>query len=79
MNMPYPIFPTPIPYNNRIEEEIIKLNQEIIQLKERITKLENKKQNDYLQKDDSLYMMWTLKMFFFYSYLWYTNIERMTK
>lgn len=56
-NMPYPIFPSPIPYNNHIEEEIIKLNQEIIQLKERIRKLENKKQNDYLQKDDNLYMV----------------------
>ena len=31
-NMPYPIFPTPIPYNNHLEEELIKLNQEIIQL-----------------------------------------------
>ncbi len=60
-NMPFPFYPNPyhmgnMPGNN-IEEEIIKLKQEINILKERIAKLENKNKNDYLQKDDSLYMM----------------------
>lgn len=56
-NMPFQFFPGPININNRLEEEIIKLNQEIAQLKERISKLENKKKNDYLEHDDNFYIM----------------------
>lgn len=56
-NMPFQFFPGPININNRLEEEIIKLHQEITQLKERISKLETKKQNDYLEHDDNFYMM----------------------
>ena len=56
-NMPFQFFPGPININNRLEEEIIKLKQEIAQLKERITKIENKKQNNYLEHDDSFYMV----------------------
>ena len=56
-NMPFPFFQQQFPIGKNDEEEIIKLNQEINHLKERIEKLENKKKNDYLQKDDSLYMM----------------------
>ena len=56
-NMPFPFFQPQFPIGKNIEEEIIKLNQEINHLKERIEKLENKKKNDYLQNDDSLYMM----------------------
>lgn len=56
-NMQFPIFPRPYPGMVNIEEEIIKLKQEINILKERIMKLENKNKVDYLQKDDSLYMM----------------------
>ena len=58
MNMQYPFIPRPMPYpTNNIDEEIIKLKQEINQLKERITRLEQEKKPNYLQKDDSLYMM----------------------
>ena len=64
-NMPFPFFQQQFPIGKSVEEEIIKLNQEINHLKERIEKLENKKKNDYLQKDDSLYMMWTQKCSFF--------------
>ena len=56
-NMPFPFFQPQFPMGNNIEEEIMKLKQEINHLKERIESLENKKKNDYLQKDDSLYMM----------------------
>ena len=51
------MFPRPYPTRGSIEEELIKLKQEINILKERIIKLENKNKIDYLQKDDSLYMM----------------------
>ncbi len=58
-NMQFPFIP---PYNMapprpNIEEELLRLKQEINILKERITKLENQNKNDYLQKDDTLYMM----------------------
>lgn len=56
-NMPFPFFPRPYSMMGNIEEEIIKLKQEINILKEKIIKLENQNKNDYLQKDDSLYMM----------------------
>lgn len=56
-NMQFPMFPRPYPTMGSIEEELIKLKQEINILKERIIKLENKNKIDYLQKDDSLYMM----------------------
>ena len=56
--MEYPFFPRPMPYPQyNIEEEIIRLKQEIAKLKERLIKLEQEKTNNYLQKDDSLYMM----------------------
>lgn len=58
MNMQYPIFPRPMPFpGNNFEEEIIKLKQEINALKNRITKLEQEKKSNYLQNDDSLYMV----------------------
>ena len=56
-NMQFPFFPKPYPMMGNIEEELIKLKQEINILKERITKLENKNKTDYLQKDDTFYMM----------------------
>lgn len=66
MNMGYPIIPRPMPYpTNHIDEEIIKLKQEITELKERVTRLEQEKKPNYLQKDDSLYMMWTNTRSFF--------------
>ena len=66
MNMHYPFIPNLIPYTqNNIEEEIIKLKQEIYKLKERVSLLENEKKTDYLKKDDSLYMMWTITRSFF--------------
>lgn len=66
MNIQYSFIPRPMPYpRNPIDEEIILLKQEINQLKERISKLEQEKKNNYLQKDDSLYMMWTIPRSFF--------------
>lgn len=58
--MPFPYFPNQMPQympNNNIIEEIKNLKLEIANLKERIKQLENKKKNDYLQNEDSLYMM----------------------
>ena len=66
MNMEYPFFPRPMPYPQyNIEEEIIRLKQEITKLKERLTKLEQEKTKNFLQKDDSLYMLWTNTRSFF--------------
>ena len=66
MNMQYPIFPRPMPFpRNNLKEEIIKLKQEINALKNRITKLEQEKKFNYLQNDDSLYMVWTIPRSFF--------------
>lgn len=59
-NMPYPYFPGPFPQappQNNFEEELTSLRIEINNLKERLEKLENKKKNDYLKKDDNLYML----------------------
>ena len=59
-NMPFPYFPSQMSQymtNNNIIEEIKNLKLEIANLKERIKQLENKKKNDYLQNEDSLYMM----------------------
>lgn len=59
MNMQMPFFPYPphISPTINIEEEIIKLKQEINELKTKINNLENKNKNDYMKKDDNLYMM----------------------
>lgn len=56
-NMQMPFFHGPPHITINIEEEIIKLKQEINILKEKIKKLETKTKNDYMQKDDNLYMM----------------------
>lgn len=60
-NIPYPyLLPQFIPnidHNQQIQEEIMKLKYEINLLKERIKTLEGKEHNDYLKKDDGLYMM----------------------
>lgn len=59
-NMPYPYFPSPfspIPQQNNLDDELKYLKTEISKLKERIEILENKKKNDYLKKDDTLYML----------------------
>ena len=66
MNMQYPFIPRPLPYHTQnIEEEILKLKYELKELKERIIRLEEGNKPNYLQKDDSLYMMWTFKRSFF--------------
>lgn len=58
MNMQYPFIPRPLPYpTQNIEEEILKLKYELKELKERIIRLEEGNKPNYLQKDDSLYMM----------------------
>ncbi len=59
-NLPYPYFPSPfggMPPQINIEEEINNLKREIMRLNDRLEKLENKKTNDYLKKDDSLNMI----------------------
>ena len=59
-NTPYPYFPNPFGQFQeqvKFEEEIKNLKIEIAKLKERLNNLENKKTNDYLKKDDSLYML----------------------
>lgn len=62
--MPVPRFPInsfqqPIPptENHSLEDELIKLQKEIKQIKERLNYLENKEKNDYLKKEDGLYML----------------------
>ena len=64
MNIGYPFIPRPMTYPT-IDEEIIKLKQEIQKLKERIAHLEQQDKPNYMQKDDSLYMMWTIPRSFF--------------
>lgn len=61
-NMPQQAFP-PIPPN--LEQEIEKLKEEIRKLKKRVTILEQGNQNDYLKKEDGMYMLWTQIVFFF--------------
>ena len=62
-NMPYPYMPVPYqfpqsqPQTMGVEEEIKRLKAEINRLKERVNALEKKENKNYLQKDDSLYMM----------------------
>lgn len=52
--IPYPYMPLP---NENIEKEIIRINKKIKELEERINRLENNNKNDYLKKDDGLYMI----------------------
>lgn len=61
---PFPYIPNfgipPVPPpkdESNIYQEIEKLKQEINSLKKRITKLEQPPQNDYLQKEDGMYML----------------------
>ena len=57
-NFSLPPVPPPKDGSN-IYQEIEKLKQEINNLKKRISKLEKEPQNDYLQKEDGMYMLWT--------------------
>ncbi len=61
---PFPYIPNfnipsapPTKNESNLYEEIEKLKQEINNLKKRITKLEQPTQNDYLQKEDGMYML----------------------
>ncbi len=61
---PFPYIPNfgmpPMPPQKNepnIYQEIEKLKQEINTLKKRISKLEHTPQNDYLQKEDGMYML----------------------
>ena len=64
--IPNPNIPTPPSKNDpNIYQEIEKLKQEINNLKKRISALKQKPQNNYLQKEDGMYMLWTQKVFFF--------------
>lgn len=68
-NAAFPYMPDPrLPMNSfqqqppmmgatNLEEEIVKLQKEIKQIKERLNYLENKEKNDYLKKEDGLYML----------------------
>ena len=56
--IPNPTIPFPPQKNElNIQQEIEKLKQEINNLKKRIAKLEQTPQNDYLQKEDGMYML----------------------
>ena len=63
-NFPMPPMP-PQKNDSNINQEIEKLKDEIINLKKRVTKLEKTPQNDYLKKEDGMYMLWTQFVFFF--------------
>lgn len=59
-NLPYPYFSNPfgaMPPQFNLEEELNNIKREIMKVNERIDRLENKKTNDYLKKDDSLNMI----------------------
>ncbi len=62
-NFPFPYMPNSYQQNNpyqqytNIEAEIMKLRQEIKILKEKVAFLEKKEKNDYLKKEDGLYMI----------------------
>lgn len=58
---PYPYIPNPsMPFfqqQKNLEQEIENLKVEINNLKKRIIKLEQNNQNDYLKKEDGMYML----------------------
>jgi len=59
-NMSYPYFPGPFngfPHQINIEDELNSLKTEISKINERLNNIENQKKNNYLKKDDSLYML----------------------
>ena len=65
-NMPQPPYqPIPNKETKNLEQEIEKLKEEIKKLKKRVTILEQGTQNDYLKKEDGMYMLWTQFVFFF--------------
>ena len=56
--IPAPQMPIPPQKNDQnIYQEIEKLKSEIIKLKKRVSALEQTPQNDYLQKEDGMYML----------------------
>ena len=64
---PYPYMPNPYP-NLQIpnwEQELLNLKKEVKELRQGVKKLEKSEKNDYLDKDDGLYMIWTQKCSFF--------------
>ena len=65
---PYPYIPPTMSYQptpKNLEQEIEKLKAEINALKKRVAKLEQGGQNDYLKKEDGMYMLCTQTVFFF--------------
>ena len=57
-NMPQPPYqPMPPKDTKNLEQEIEKLKEEIKKLKNRVTILEQGTQNDYLKKEDGMYML----------------------
>lgn len=57
-NMPQPPYqPIPNKDTKNLEQEIEKLKEEIKKLKKRVTILEQGTQNDYLKKEDGMYML----------------------
>lgn len=56
--LPNPMTPMPPPKDApNIRQEIEKLKQEINSLKKRVANLEQTPQNDYLKKEDGMYML----------------------
>ncbi len=63
-NYPWPYMPPQAPQQvppfikpNNLEEEIIKLKNDVRILKERVSALEKKEKNEYLKKEDGMYMI----------------------
>ena len=61
-NMPQPPYqqafpPMPPKDTKNLEQEIEKLKEEVKKLKKRVTILEQGTQNDYLKKEDGMYML----------------------
>ena len=52
--IPYPFMPI---NNENIERQIIVINKKVKDLEERVKALEENKNNNYLKKDDGLYML----------------------
>ena len=46
-----------MPVNNNIEQHLIAIEKQLQELNQKIEELKNTKKQNYLQKDDNLYML----------------------
>lgn len=57
-NPPFPQQPQQSPWmKTNLQQELERLNREIKELKKRVAKLEQSPTNDYLKKEDGMYMI----------------------